>query len=261
MEQPPHARPEGPPATSTRRPDDSVAGRAWVRGGAGVLLVVGAMGVGGLVAHVALEKPALEAAQARVRHVEHELESLRARLSDSHRNVAALEGQLMVEESTRRGLETALRTTQEELGRARDAVAFYEQLMPPGPQGAIAIRALDVERVGPHLAYRLLLMRSGASDKPFQGSLQFLAEGLRDGELVSLAIHPTVQGPDDVKGAPPDGQAAANDALLAVELENFQRASGVLALPADFQPQTLIVNVLEGRSIRATRRVELTSGD
>lgn len=249
--------------------------------GAGMLGVL----LGGAGVHFALERPSLEASQARVRAYEQELASVRGRLEQASSAAAALEGQLRVEESTRRGLETALRTVQSELGQAHDSLAFYEQLMPPGPKGAVAIRALDIERVGPHLEYRLLLMRSGANDKPFQGHLQFLADGRLDGEKISLTLLPTVVQAADEGGAPalgeqpdaPDnartlaaaatnGQAASSDVdsgvdLLALEFADFQRGSGLLSLPPGFEPESVTVNVLEGRSLRTSRRVELRAGD
>lgn len=226
----------------------------WLRLASSVALLACGMLIGGLVAHFGFERPALEAAHAKLRVVERERASLQERVNESGRAAVVLQGQLLVEESTRRGLESALRSTQEELGRAKDALAFYEQLIPPGPKGAVTIRSLDAERVGPHLSYRVLLMRSGSNEKPFQGKLQFLAEGTRDGEQVSIELQPFLAGEEE------KNDAGANE-LLAVELENFQRGSGVLAVPPGFEPRALTVNVLEGRNIRATRRMELAGHD
>src|SRR3546814_7990669 len=60
-----------------------------------------------------------------------------------------------MEESTRKGLEATLQASQTELGRARDQLAFFDQLLPPGPTGAIGIRALDIVQLGPTLQYKL----------------------------------------------------------------------------------------------------------
>lgn len=251
MEQPQQARTSPGPTGPVSRPKDSGGTATWFRAlGAVSLLAVGIL-VGGAAAHFGLERPALEAAQARLEAAELDLAAMRHRLEQANTRTIALEGELLVEESTRRGLETALRSTQESLGRAQDTVAFYEQLMPPGPKGAITIRALDMEQVGPHLNYRLLLMRSGNNDKPFQGRLQFVAEGVLDDEKVSLPLVPAADPPVNQEAEPED-----ND-LLSVEFANFQRGSGVLVVPAGFSPSAVTVNVLEGTNIRATRRLEL----
>src|SRR5690606_19198724 len=128
---------------------------------------------------------------------------------------------------------------QGELGRAHDTIAFYEQLLPPGPKGAVSIRALDIERVGPNLKYRILLMRSGSNDKPFQGRLQFVAAGMQGGAEVSVELFPAML----VNGATLQQYAAAEAAVeeadseesgpLDVEFAEFQRSSGLLALPPD----------------------------
>lgn len=240
--------------------------------------------------YVALERPALEAANERIQRYEQDLAAMRGRLDESLNALAALEGRFLVEESTRRGLETSLRTAQAELGRAQDTVAFYEQLMPPGPGGAVSVRALDVERAGPHIRYRLLLMRSGSNDKPFQGALQFRAVGRLNGKETSVELQPiTVPDAGAVPAAKPSESAArpgaesatesvaepaappgaapvaepvadsstANAGPLSLEFTEFQRSSGVLGLPPGFEPKSVTVNVLEGRTLRVSRSVEL----
>ncbi|HLT98366.1 MAG TPA: DUF6776 family protein [Burkholderiaceae bacterium] len=226
----------------------------WVRLVSSMALLGCGMLIGGLAAHFAFERPALDAANARLLAVEQENARLRESIIEADRAAVVLEGQLRVEESTRRGLEAVLRSNQEELGRTKDALAFYEQMIPPGPKGAVTIRSLDAEQIGPHLAYRLLLMRSGSNEKPFEGKLQFIAQGLRDGQHVTLELQPTL-----LEGSE-EGDVGAEE-LLTLRLENFQRGSGVLAMPEGFEPRVLTVNVLEGRNIRATRQVEFTTGD
>ena len=67
----------------------------------------------------------------------------------------------MIERAARQELETQLRAAQAEVGRVRDQLAFYEQLLPPGPEGSVDIRGAQVERAGQGLRYKVLLMRSG----------------------------------------------------------------------------------------------------
>lgn len=224
--------------------------RALMRMFAALALFFSGLLAGAAIVYFGFERPALDIAQERLQVYEQDLAALRGRLEQADNTAAALEGRLRVEESTRRGLETGLRVMQEELGQARDSVAFYEQLMPPGPQGAISIRALDIERTGPHIRYRLLLMRSGTNDKRFEGRLQFLAKGRQDGKEATAALMPTSMGED------PE-QETTGEALLAVEFSDFQRSGGLLSLPAGFEPESITVNVLEGKTLRTSRTVEV----
>jgi len=228
--------------------------------GARLAYVSGVAAVGAVLAaaalHFGFRQPGLETAQARIQQQEVELAALHGRLDDADARAAALSGRLLVEESTRRGLEASLGTVQAELGRARDTLAFYEQLMPPGPDGAISIRALDIERAGPHLKYRMLLMRSGQNGKPFQGELQFIATGRVDGLEVSTPLLPAVAPliPPDA-AAPP--VSTGQPAQLALSFSEFQRSSGLLGVPPGFEPESVTVNVLEGRTLRVTRSIDL----
>lgn len=215
--------------------------------------VAGAILGAGLV-YFGFERPALEAAQRRIEQNEVDLAAQRARLEEATTLAAALEGRLMVEESTRRGLETTLGTLQGELGRARDTLAFYEQLIPPGPDGAVSIRALDIERVGPHLQYRALLMRSGRNEKPFEGELQFIATGRMGEQEVNMPLEPAVISSPDPSS---ESAQAPQGTALAVSFSEFQRSSGLLGLPEGFEPESITVNVLEGRKVRVSRSIKL----
>lgn len=241
----------GPDGGGAERSGGADSRPAWLRPVLRLgVLIVGVL-LGGAGAYFFLERPALETSLQRLQANEVELAAVNGRLEQASLRVVALEGRLLVEESTRRGLESALRATQEELGRARDAVAFYEQLLPPGPKGVVTIRALDVERVGPHLSYRLLLMRSGSNAEPFVGKLQFLAKGRLGIEEVELPLSAAAPGSSQDEGQETD------DDVFEVEFEDFQRGSGLLVVPENFEPAAITVNVLEGRHIRASRTLEL----
>ncbi|MCW0209668.1 MAG: hypothetical protein OJK14_21425, partial [Achromobacter sp.] len=58
------------------------------------------------------------------------------------------DGELVIERSARQELETQLRAAQAEVGRVRDQLAFYEQLLPPGPEGSVDIRGVEIDRSG-----------------------------------------------------------------------------------------------------------------
>lgn len=160
--------------------------------------------------------------------------------------------QLSVEESTRKTLEATLQATQAELGRARDQLAFFDQLLPPGPNGSISVRGLDIEQRGSTLQYRVLLMRNAPSGETFNGLMQFVANGLQQGKAVKIKLGPAQSA---VQVAKIGDAADVNE--LAVSFEQFQRSGGVLSLPEDFIPKTVTLNILEGQTVRVSRTVNL----
>lgn len=195
-----------------------------------------------------------------------ELDALKAqselRLNESRAEAAAarafadaVAGQLAIEESTRKGLEASLRSTQTELGRAREQLAFFDQLLPPGPKGAVSIRALDIERVGPALQYRVLLMRNAQNDELFKGRMQFMANGTLDGKTVKIPLEPA-----QLKGGPDAPVPSVSDGL-DLSFEQFQRSGGLLSLPEGFTPRTVTLNVLEGSTVRVSRSVNVPAAD
>lgn len=188
-----------------------------------------------------------------VRQSQAESRFLRAQLDTA-------DGEIAVERAARKELEVQLTSSQDELGRVRDRLAFFEQLLPPGPEGAVEIRGAEVERDGQGLKYRVLLMRSGRNGgAPFDGALRFQAVGLLKGDTVSVDLAPmqfTSADATDKKAASQD-EAAAEAGSLALKFEQYQRSEGVLALPEGFVPDTVTVSVLEGTTVRASRTIKL----
>jgi len=187
---------------------------------------------------------------ALAQRLQQELNAVKADLVQTRAQADAALGRLMVEESTRKGLEATLASTQEELGRAREQLAFFDQLWPPGPKGAISIRALEIQRMGPTLQYKVLLMRSGQEDAPFKGRMQFAAKGLQDGKAVSLVLKP-VQMP----GSSDAPAALAGEDDLSLGFDKLQRSGGLLSVPEGFTPQTVTLSILEGAALRVSRSV------
>ena len=224
-------------------------------------------------------------------HLRDQLLQVQAERDDlfSHRDV--LKGELAVESSTRKGLEIALDTAQSELGAARDQIAFFYELMPAGPEGSISIRALDFQPKGNMLQFRVLLMRDGTSDEPFDGMLQFQASGRAAGDAVTVILEPVRVATSDnaVKGtvntepavdadvvAGAEGDVAGNDddavdasaaseaeansqssPTLALKFEQFQRSSGLLQIPEGIELEEVTLNVLEGETLRVSRTVSM----
>lgn len=161
------------------------------------------------------------------------------------------EGELAVERAARQRLEAQLAGLQRDLGAERDRLAFFEQLLPPGPGGAVDIRSASFERFGSALQYRVLLMRHGKEGSSFQGSLRFMASGLDRGQAATRELKPMQGGRG---GAAGDEDAALSSAL---NFDQYLSAKGVLWIPVGFTPDAVTVQVLEGEVVKAAYRVEL----
>lgn len=226
----------------SRQAGPSSGWRAW---GLVLALLVG-MALGGLAVKLWL---ANNDAAHRLPTLQQELLLSQAELVQAQAQLDALHGNLAVEESTRKGLEATLLQAQSEVGQLHDQLAFFNQLLPPGPQGAVSIRALDIELAGPNLQYRALLMRNGAATAPFKGQMQFMAHGLQNGKPAKIALRPPqAQGATESADVPPG---------FLLDFDEFQRSGGLLGVPPDFVAQTVTLNVLEGSTVRVSRTVNL----
>ncbi len=229
--------------------------------------------------------------------LEGELMTARAEQAKAQAQVDALSGNLLVEESTRKGLETSLESAQTELGRVREQLAFFDQLFPPGPQGAVSIRGLDAELHGTTLQYRALLMRNAVNAPKFEGRMQFLAKGTRNGKAETIVLEPArgmapavpaadphspggskppaaqqeradaagsgsaaASSTDGKPAAPDEPDKQAGDGSFVLAFDEFQRSAGLLDVPKGFEPNRLTLNVLQGDAVRATRSITLNAG-
>lgn len=189
-----------------------------------------------------------------ISHLSDQVIQDRLQLNELHAERGVLEGELAVERSTREALERTLGTVQQELGAARDQIAFFYELLPPGPDGSISIRGLDVQQKGDLLSFRVLLMRHGAGDKPFAGTLQFQATGRLDGEPMTVILEPArvrdAANPVAVPDTPPNP-------ILALQFDQFQRSSGLLQVPEGLELESVTLNVLEGEILRVSRTMDI----
>ena len=189
---------------------------------------------------VSITAEQIAAQDAAVHQSQAESRFLRAQLDTA-------DGEIAVERAARKELETQLRQAQNDIGQVRERLAFFEQLLPPGPEGAVDIRGAEVQRDGQGLRYRVLLMRNGRSETPFRGALRFEASGILKAETVSIELVPMQLG-DDAEEA---------HGLLPVQFDQYQRSEGVLALPEGFVLEAVTVSVLEGTTVRASRTIKL----
>lgn len=202
-----------------------------------------------------------QAVQQAVALTESELQRSRQELVVLRTQNDVLLGELAVQRSTLRGVESALAQTQRELGNARDKLAFYEQLLPPGPTGAVSVRGLEIQRQGSTLFYKVLLMRNGITDESFQGRLQFVGHGRQGDKAVNVVLEPARAITQEPQASPDQAEPVRAEGVFDVRFTQFQRSSGWLGLPPDVAVSAVTLNVLEGDTVRATQRVEIPDGN
>lgn len=223
---------------------------AWlVRGLSRLVLLLVVFVIGALAMHFGMhagDRAENQALRARI-------ESLRAELSGVRTDLAALRSESEVQAGTQRALQNSNAELQRELGRTRDQLAFYEQLIPPGPAGAVAVRAFDIQVEGEFLRYRVLLTRNAAPQAdPFKGRMRFVANGRSQGKAVKIELSPPV--------APAAGETAASAPgadPLALVFDQFQRSTGVLRRVPDLSIQSVRLEILEGDTVRASQDADL----
>jgi hypothetical protein len=247
----------------------------------GVVAALMMQGTGAAAQHLQLRTERAALLQERS-----ELEAERAQtVSPFHQTHRAL----LTERAARLELEKILANVQFELGRTQDQLAFFEDLLPPSPHGALDIRAADIEQHADGLRYRVLLTRSSKTSKPFVGTLQFVAIGHCRGDvdaseqmviLQPLRAEPLPVGSEGLvaQSAHQKSQQAepqrvhtqqqmrqkieaqpteAQRAVLRLDFAQFQRGQGFLALPPRFTPRSVTVRVLDGDIVLASRVVAL----
>ena len=176
-----------------------------------------------------------------------ELRELRGKLDETT-------SQLTVAESAKETLATELATAQQDVAALRQNLAFFEQLIPvDAKKGPISIRSAELQREPDGLRFRVLVMRNGPGTGEFAGTLQFVATGTRAGESATITLEPVASAPTSSGTAKPAGGGATR-----LKFQQYQRVDGTLAVPTDFEPESVTVRVLEGRTVRSEHLVGLT---
>ncbi|MAK54361.1 MAG: hypothetical protein CML17_00675 [Pusillimonas sp.] len=168
----------------------------------------------------------------------------------------ALQSQLSVERSTRRSLESSLQRAQSDLAKSGERLAFYDQLLPPGPSGSVSIRALTIQPNGTFLAYRVLLTRNAQPGSEFNGHVEFVANAEKNGESVKITLSPAT-------GQAMEGTTASDNAVSSfpVSFDQFQRLEGLLTMPEGVTLTSVTLNIIEGGAVRVSRSVNLPNSE
>lgn len=162
----------------------------------------------------------------------------------------------------------------DEVTRLYGELTFYEEMIPAGPDGAVSLRAFEAHQEGRYINFKLMLSVSGRGmQEPFSGRLQFTAVGEKDGEQQTIDLYPEVvpvaddapesgslianisQGSGDSRGI--DLKAAQMSPILELNFSRIQRREGLLVIPFGFNPKELTLKVLEGKSVKLSKTIEL----
>ena len=221
-----------------------------VRGLSRLLLLVVFFVIGALAMHFGMHAGEREEIQA----LGTRIESLQADLARAQADLAAQRSDAEVQAGTQRVLQDKNAELQQELGRTRDQLAFYEQLIPSGPAGTVAVRAFDIQADGDFLRYRVLLTRNATPQaESFKGRMRFVADGRSQGKTVKIELSPPVASATGDATASSPGSTDP----LALVFDQFQRSTGILQIPPDLTIQSVRLEILEGDTIRASQDADL----
>lgn len=174
-----------------------------------------------------------------------ELEQLRATVADlrSERDKAraiadTADSLLKAERVAQERLAEQVRQLESANQTLRGDLAFFEQLLPAGPAGALAVRQLEAAVQEPgQLRFQLLVMQSGRSPPEFQGRYEISMAGQLDGKSWSLVMP---------GGAQP------------LQVKQFRRLQGTIEYPARAVVKSVQVRVFDaGGAVRATQTQRL----
>lgn len=169
--------------------------------------------------------------RSRLAEVETEHEKATQRVERLRQRIATLERSEQVGRDATRALQTTLAERDAELATLRNDVAFFERLAGGGGQRqALAVHSLTFEPVGDGgWRYLLTLTQNLKKAAVSRGEFTLRVEGSQSGKLRTLDWAELTQS----------SEAKAR----AFSFKYFQQIEGSVALPADFVPHRVRVNI------------------
>ncbi len=120
----------------------------------------------------------------------------------------------------------------------RDALGFFEMLMPSGGNEAVAIRGLHAELMGGQLRWQVLVLQPVRNAPEFRGQLHLSLAGTQDGRPWTMDL----PRPQDL------------------QFRQYRRLEGVVDLPAQVVVKNVSARVVEGTATRAVQSIKLGGG-
>ncbi len=160
--------------------------------------------------------------------------------------VNASESKLQIERAAQMQLVKQVKALEDENGRLKEDLAFFENLMPgERKDNALSINRFRVEpdALPGEFRYRLLLLQGSTRAQPFQGSLQFLLTLQQDGKNAIITL-------------PEEGAAQT----YRINFRYFQRVEGTFRVAPGARVKTVQIRIFESGSaqVRASQSVNLS---
>lgn len=187
------------------------------------------------------------------RETEQELTALRTRVDDLKAEVKQLralvnsgESNLQIERTTQQQLIRQVKMLEQENGRLKEDLAFFENLASAeGKDAGFTINRLRVEPNGAPGQYRYRLLaaaQGGKKDREFRGSVQFLVSLQQDGKS-AIMIFPEQNDPARQR--------------FTLSFKHFQRVDGTFQVPAGARVTSVEARLIQDGSTRASQTVTL----
>jgi len=175
--------------------------------------------------------PIREDASGRLDELQAQLAALEQENSRLRADLAAADSRLKIEGGMRADMTRQLKTLADEAASARDETAVLKALLAQnGKSPGLSISRFRVLRDGDGYRYRLTLMQNAAQPREFQGQIRLVANVIRDGKAVAIAL------PIAGDQSPP---------VTALSFRLFQPVEGTFRIPADATLRSLEVRVFE----------------
>ncbi len=183
---------------------------------------------------------ALAELRGRVVELEGELSALRGVAS-------AADSNLRIERVAQQQLLQQVRVLEAENAALKQDLAFFEGLVPEAANSAQTVRInrfrVEPEAEGGRYRYRMLLVHNATrQQREFRGELQFALQ-VQQGDKGAMII------------VPAEGDSGAQRYRL--EMKHFQRAEGVLPIPAGAVLKSVEVRVVQDGTVRARQTINL----
>jgi hypothetical protein len=205
-----------------------------------VLVIVGVLWLGSVIAAwmsaTRMAAPGLAQVKAELAVTARRADEAEALVGQLRQNVATLRRSDQISRSANTELQASLAEREEEVSGLRADVAFYERLVGATGQrkGLSVHEAVFSQEAGGSWRYTVTVTQNLNRGAISKGEARLVIEGVTGGKLRSLSWDELLQKP----GAP--GQPFS--------FRYFQQLEGTIALPADFTPQRVRVQLRSGGS-------------
>lgn len=148
------------------------------------------------------------------------------------------DSQLATEKAMQEALNAQVKKLEGENQSLRDDLGFFQTLMPlANATDTLLVRGLQAEvQGGAQLKWQVLLVQASKNAPEFNGKLELSLSGTENGKPWTMML--------------PNG-------LLSVQLRQYRRLEGLIALPPQTVVKTVSVRVLDGNTTRASQTIKI----